>query len=332
LETEYSRGFAEKNLSVPDLSPHRGDNSTFPNPFGDIGQPVTMPAKPKPHTLARKPARGVTPLLAEVRGLILAAREGIARTVNAGLTLLYWEIGIRVRKDVLKEKRAEYGEQIVSALSAQLENEFGRGFSRRNLFNMIRFAEVFSDRKIMHALSAQLGWTHFRQIIYLDDELKRDFYAEMCRIEKWSTRTLEKKIGGMLYERTALSKKPDKLIRRELAALREEDKLTPDLVFRDPYVLDFLRLRDTNAQKDLEAAILTQAQMAELFQTTPQNVTLHLKAIFAEGELAEAATCKDYLQVRPEGRRAVSRKLRNYRLEAILAVGSRQTARHFVRP
>ena len=97
----------------------------------------------------------------------------------------------------------------------------------------------------MHALSAKLGWTHFRHIIYLEDELKRDFYAEMCRIENWSTRTLEKKIGGMLYERTALSKKPDKLIRQELAALREEDKLTPDLVFRDPYVLDFLGLKDT---------------------------------------------------------------------------------------
>src|SRR5688572_23804527 len=126
--------------------------------------------------------------------------------------------------------------QIVSALSAQLEEEFGRGFTKRNLFNMLRFAEVFPDRKIVHALGAQLGWTHFRQIIYLDDELKRDFYAEMCRIERWSTRTLQKKIGSMLFERTALSRKPAKFAARELKQLREEDKLTPDLVFRDPYV------------------------------------------------------------------------------------------------
>ena len=90
----------------------------------------------------------------------------------------------------------------------------------------------------------------------MKDPLARDFYAEMCRIEKWNTRTLEKKIGGMLFERTALSKKPEKLIRHELDALRDEDKLTPDLVFRDPYVLDFLGLRDTYAEKDLEAAIL----------------------------------------------------------------------------
>ncbi len=125
---------------------------------------------------------------------------------------------------------------------------------------MMRFAEVFSDRQIVQSLIAQLGWTHFLHIIYLDDPLQRDFYAEMCRIEKWSTRTLAKKIGSMLYERTALSKKPDKLIKQELAALRSEDKLTPDLVFRDPYILDFLGLKNTYAEKDLEAAILREIE------------------------------------------------------------------------
>lgn len=220
-----------------------------------------MPKKlPLLKSAAKSAPAGAAELLAEVRGLILAAREQVARTANAVLTLLYWEIGHCIHVDVLKEKRAGYGEQIVYALSAQLGEEFGRGFTKRNLFNMVRFAEMFPDRKIVHALSAQLGWTHFRQIIYLDDELQRNFYAEMCRIERWSTRTLEKKIGSMLYERTALSKKPDQLIRQELAALREEDKLTPDLIFRDPYVLDFLRLRDTYAEKDLEAAILREIE------------------------------------------------------------------------
>jgi len=108
----------------------------------------------------------------------------------------------------------------------------------------------------VQALTAQLGWTHFALIIYLEDSLQRDFYAEMCRIEHWSTRTLEKKIGGMLYERTALSRKPEKLAALELKQLREEDKITPDIVFRDPYILDFLGLRDSYAEKDLEAAIL----------------------------------------------------------------------------
>lgn len=141
-----------------------------------------------------------------------------------------------------------------------MESEFGRGFTRRNLFNMIRFAEVYPDEAIVHALRAQLGWTHLRRIIYLDDPLKRDFYAEMCRLERWSTRTLDKKIGSMLFERTALSKKPAKLAKLELQQLRDEDKLTPDLVFRDPYFLDFLGLKDTYAEKDLEAAILREME------------------------------------------------------------------------
>ncbi len=207
------------------------------------------------------PAKGMPrALLADVRELILTARSQTAQAVNAGLVTLYWHIGRRIHQDILKEKRAEYGGQIVSALSSQLEAEFGRGFGARNLFRMIRFAEVFPDLKIVSALRTQLGWTHFRQIIALDEALKRDFYAEMCRIERWSTRTLERKIGSMLFERTALSKKPEKLIRKDLAALRAEDKLTPDLVFRDPYMLDFLRLHDSYGEKDIEAAILREME------------------------------------------------------------------------
>ena len=219
-----------------------------------------MPKKLPLAKVTAKPVRAGAPLLAEVRGLILSAREQVAWAVDSGLVTLYWHIGRRVHQDILKEKRAEYGAEIVSALGRQLQTEFGRGFSEKSLRHMVRFAEVFPDEQIVSALRRQLGWTHFKSIIYLDDELKRDFYAEMCRIEKWSTRMLAKKIGGMLYERTALSKKPDQLIRQELAALREEDKLTPDLVFRDPYVLDFLGLKDTYAEKDLEAAILREIE------------------------------------------------------------------------
>jgi len=199
---------------------------------------------------------GAKGLLADVREMILLARQSVATTANAALTVLHWQIGSRIRKDILREKRAEYGEQIVSTLAKKLEAEFGRGFGRRNLFNMVRFAEVCPDIKIVQSLVAQLGWTHFLRIIRLDDPLKRDFYAEMCRIERWSTRTLEKKIGGMLFERTALSHKPAKLMAMELKKLREDDKLTPDLVFRDPYLPGFLGLKDSYAEKDLEAAIL----------------------------------------------------------------------------
>ena len=207
-----------------------------------------------------KVAKHPQSLLGDVRELILSARQSVARAVNASLTLLYWQIGRRIRQDVLQEKRAEYGAEILQALSAKLTVEFGRGYSQRNLASMVRFAEVFPDPKILQALTAKLSWTHLVQIIYLDDPLKRDFYAEMCRIENWSTRTLEKKIGGMLFERTALSKKPDKLIRHELRQLRTEDKLTPDLVFRDPYFLDFLGLKDRYLEKDIEDAIMREME------------------------------------------------------------------------
>ena len=199
-------------------------------------------------------------LLSEVRELILSARARVAQTVNVSLTMLYWNIGRRIRKDILREQRAEYGQEVIQTLSKQLIAEFGSGFTVRNLANMVRFAEVFVNKKILHTLCAKLSWSHFRLIIYLEDDLKRDFYAEMCRIEGWSVRTLEKKIGGMLFERTALSRKPKKLIRHELNTLRTEDKLTPDLVFRDPYFLNFLGLHDHFVEKDLEEAIMREME------------------------------------------------------------------------
>lgn len=199
-------------------------------------------------------------LIADVRSMIEQTREGVAHAVSAGMTLLYWRIGKRIQTEVLEGRRADYGKKIVSTLSRQLVEEFGSGFSAKNLRHMMRFAEAFPDQNIVSALRRQLSWTHFRSLIYIDDPLKRDFYAELCRIERWSTRTLARKIDGLLYERTGLSKKPAELAKQELAALRDEDKLTPDLVFRDPYLLDFLGLRDTFSESDLETAILRELE------------------------------------------------------------------------
>jgi len=199
-------------------------------------------------------------LAADVRAMIEQTREAVARTVNAGMTLLYWRVGRRIQVEILKNQRAEYGGEIVSTLSRQLTGEFGPGFSEKNLRHMVKFAETFSEGRIVSTLSRQLGWSHFKEILYLKDELQRDFYAEMCRVERWSVRTLRAKIDSMLFERTAISKKPDELAKAELAALRGEDKLTPDLVFRDPYLLDFLGLKDRYLEKDLEDAILRELE------------------------------------------------------------------------
>lgn len=113
---------------------------------------------------------------------------------------------------------------------------------------------------ILHTLCAKLSWSHIRLIIPIDDPLKRDFYLQMAQLENWSVRTLQERIQSMLYERTAISKKPEETIKNDLERLRKEQKLSPDLVFRDPYVLDFLGLKDTYSEKDLENAILVELE------------------------------------------------------------------------
>jgi hypothetical protein len=123
-----------------------------------------LPARP----VSRAPALPTDRLLGDIRSLIELAREQTARAVNSALVGLYWHIGKRIREDVLEERRAEYGQQIVYALSRQLTEEYGRGFTRANLFHMIRFAEVFPDEQIVNALRTQLSWTHFRELLPLD--------------------------------------------------------------------------------------------------------------------------------------------------------------------
>ena len=199
-------------------------------------------------------------LLADVRALIDAARQEVARAVNASIVLLYWSIGKRIRGDILHHRRAEYGRQIISTLSKELTAEYGRGYSEPNLSRMMRLAEAFPDERILSALSKELSWSHFVEITAIEDPLKRDFYAEMCRAERWSTRTLQDRIRRMVYERTAVSKQPDEVIRAEITALRDEDRLTPGLVFRDPYFLDFLGLPQRYRERDLEEAILRELE------------------------------------------------------------------------
>lgn len=199
-------------------------------------------------------------LAADVRGMIEQTREGVARTVNVGMTLLYWRIGKRIQAEVLGNERAGYGKEILATLSQELSGEYGRGFNYSALTRMVRFADVFSEGKIVATLSRQLGWSHFKEIIPFKDPLQRDFYAEMCRIEGWSVRALREKIDSMLYERTAISKQPEEVAKAELAALRDEDRLTAALVFRDPYILDFLGLKDRYLEKDLEDAILREIE------------------------------------------------------------------------
>ena len=231
-------------------------------------------------------------LIDELRSMIDQTKQSIALSVSAQMAMLYWHIGNRVRKEILSGQRAEYGQEIVATVSRQLTSIYGKGFSDKSLRRMIQFGEVFPDEKIVASLLRQLSWTHFTFLIPIKDPLKRDFYAEMCRIEKWNVRTLDKKINSMLFERTALSKKPESLIDAEIALLRKEDQLSPDLVFRDPYILEFLNLDDRYVEKDLEDAIMRELEqfllefgvgftfMARQKRIVVDNIDFHLDLLF----------------------------------------------------
>ncbi|HBM3113300.1 MULTISPECIES: PDDEXK nuclease domain-containing protein [Pseudomonadota] len=199
-------------------------------------------------------------LLGDIRALIEAARKRAASAVNSELSMLYWRIGQRIHTQVLEGRRADYGEEVVSTLAVQLVKEYGGSFSVKNLRRMVQFAVAYPDERIVVSLIRQLSWTHFIALIPLKDPLMRDYYAQMASAERWSVRTLRERIDSMLYERTALSQKPEETIAQELATLRDAQRMTPALVMRDPYILDFLGLRDSWQEGDLEAAIIREME------------------------------------------------------------------------
>ena len=199
-------------------------------------------------------------LVADLRGLIERARQRAAVAVNRELVLLYWDLGQRIHVEILGEERADYGKRIFATLSRKLTAEFGKGFTHSNLGRMVQFAEQFPDRAVVEKLCEVLSWSHFVEILPLREPLEREFYATMCHACRWSVRGLRKEIAGALFLRTELSRNTDELVRRELAALRDEDQWTPDLVFRDPYLLPFLGLSDTFNEKDLEEALLREME------------------------------------------------------------------------
>jgi predicted nuclease of restriction endonuclease-like (RecB) superfamily len=206
------------------------------------------------------PSSNLSPLLEELRVLIAQSHASIAATVNSAMSVLYWELGHRINADILQNQRASYGQEVVSSLAKALSLEFGKGWSEKHIRHCLRAAETFQNKEIFYALSRELSWTHLRSVIYMEDALKRSFYIEMCRMEKWSTRILQERINSMLYERTSISKMPEQTIKNEIQALESNKELTNNLVFRDPYLLEFLGLQDTYSEKDLESAILVELQ------------------------------------------------------------------------
>ena len=196
-------------------------------------------------------------LLGDLRKIIDTARSHVAATANYELTAMYWHIGDRINRDVLNNERAEYGKQIVATVARQLQEEYGtKGFEERTIRRMMQFALQFPDFQIVSPLVSKLSWTHFLIVMPIKDALQREFYLTMAATERWSKRTLQAKIDGMLYERTAIATKPEELIKQELSNLRETDTMSPDLVFKSPYFLEFTGLKGMYSEKSLEDSLV----------------------------------------------------------------------------
>ena len=196
----------------------------------------------------------------DINDLIKRKKSDVKNAVNDAMISLYWGIGKKLTEEITGVNKPEYGEKVVIEISNRLSVNYGAGFNRSAISRMINFYQEFPDYEKVATLSQQLTWSHFIEILPIKDELKRDFYAVMCKNENWSVRTLRERKKSMLYERTAISKKPDETIKNEIAELSEEKKMSVDMFYRDPYMLDFLGLKDTYSEKDLENAILAQLE------------------------------------------------------------------------
>lgn len=180
--------------------------------------------------------------------------------INSEILAMNWSIGHFLFTNVLEGDKAEYGKSVIEEISIRLTQEYGSGYNKSSLFRMIQFYQEFPDIEKVATLSQQLSWSHFVELLPIKDNIKREFYAVMCLNENWDVRTLRDRKKSMLFERTAISKRPDLTILNDLKELQENKKMSLDLFLKDPYMLDFLDLKDTYSEKDLENAILSELE------------------------------------------------------------------------
>jgi predicted nuclease of restriction endonuclease-like (RecB) superfamily len=184
-------------------------------------------------------------LFNELSRLIEQSQARLQSYANSTVTALFWQVGKRINEHILQNKRAGYGKEIVSTLSTQLKQQYGKNFEERNLRRMMQFTEQFPDFEIVVPLARQLSWSHFVEFLPLKKEDARLFYAQQSIAENWGIRQLREQIGSKAYERAGIANTQLKT-----------GSLLPFNTFKDPYILDFLGLKDGYLEKDLEAAIL----------------------------------------------------------------------------
>lgn len=196
------------------------------------------------------PANGSQQIFLDIQQMIEEARISARRAVNSQLVALYWHVGKRINDEVMQNERAPYGEQLVENLSSALVAQFGKNFMVRSLRRMMQFAEIFPDFQIVSTVLSQLSWSHFLQLLPIGNEEKRFFYAQKIATESWSVRFTNEQIERKVYERTQLGNLQ--------VSIFEPD--TTD-TFKDPYILDFLGLKDGYLENDLESAILKELEL-----------------------------------------------------------------------
>jgi predicted nuclease of restriction endonuclease-like (RecB) superfamily len=189
-------------------------------------------------------------LLGDLSVLIEQSRNLVVVHANSVITMLFWNVGKRINEDILQNKRAEYGKQIVSTLATQLVEKYGSNFEKTNLTRMMKFAEKFPDLEIVAPLAQQLSWSHFRELIPLKDEKARLYYAHEAADRRWGKRELHQSIERREYERTEIA---------NLQVAPPQSKV-PFNIFKDPYFLDMFNLPKGYAESDLEDAILRELE------------------------------------------------------------------------
>ncbi len=200
-------------------------------------------------------------LFTDLCKIIDSTKDKVATAVNSSITLMYWGVGNCINSNILDNKRAEYGKQIVVTVSRQLQDKYyTKEFEEKKLRRMMQSATLIPDYKIVSTLSTQLSWSHFVEVLSLKDNVQREFYLTIASSERWSVRTLRERMGSMLYERTVISGKPEEFVKQELAKLRDDNVLSPDLVFKSPYFLDFTGLKGFYSEHDLEDMLLVELQ------------------------------------------------------------------------
>jgi len=201
--------------------------------------------------------KAVESIYSRIREILETARSNAYRAVNVAMVQAYWNIGREiVEEEQHGQKKADYGVKLIGELSVRLSKDFGKGFDERNLFYMRQFYLCFPK---LNALRSELSWTHYRLLMRVGNENARDFYIEECAKSNWSTRQLERQINSFYYERL-LSSRDKKVVKKEIQKL--EPSLKPEDIIKDPYVLEFLNVKENIRflEKDFEIALIGKLQ------------------------------------------------------------------------